>query len=223
MSANPSVVLVSWGARNLWACRESIARMPSWVRVLEVRGHTEHELATALPHLLDGIPDHLPVMIAPDDLVVPVQAVECLTERYVFDPGVWCGWSNVDLTHGTTNIMHAAPSKPIPESEKDYDLLPLLEVAPKRDPFTVGFNGFSLLTMPAAMYRAPETRLHPCGPAPGYASDWALCYRLAQQSIPITCDPCAFAPHFKIDYTRADTHDNWKRLDLTTKTAEWVA
>jgi hypothetical protein len=217
----PAIVLVSWGARRLPACRASIDRLPSWVRVLEIRGHTEHELAHALPDLLADLPANTPVMIAPDDLVVPAQAIEAILDQYTWQAAVWCGWSNVDLTSTVTNVMLNEPPKPEPESAKDYDLLSFEAIATSSDPFVVGFNGFSLLTMPADLWRAPETRIVPCGPEPGWASDWSLCYRLAQQGIPITCEPTAFAPHFKVDYTRCDSADAWKRLDLINKSARW--
>jgi hypothetical protein len=215
-------VLIAWGARRLTPCLRHLATLPSWLRVLEVRGHTEHELAAALLTELKDVDPDAPVMIAPDDLVVGTQAVESILEHYTFEAGVYCGWSNVDLMHATTNVMLKAPHKPVPHTAADYDLLPVSDLATRTESFRVGFNGFTLLTMPAAMWMDEATRLVPCGPAPGYASDWSLCYRLGLAGVPIVCEPAAFAAHLKVDYTRADSQDAWKRLDLQHKSVEWI-
>lgn len=214
-------VVIAWGARHLAPCLDHFRRLPHSIDVLTIRGHTEGELAAALATELLLVDPDVPVMIAPDDLVVSAAAVEAIVDEYVMDMGVYCGWSNVDLTHTTTNVMLAAPHKPTPESAADYDLMHVHEIATRTTPFEVGFNGFTLLTMPARMWLDDATRLRPCGEHPGYASDWSLCYHLAQAGHKIQCVPTAFAAHLKVDYTRTDSADAWKRLDLSTKTVTW--
>jgi hypothetical protein len=215
-------ILIEWGARSLTAPHHHFDWMIGVDRLI-IRGHTETELAAVLPELLADVPFNTPVMIAPDDLVVSQQSVDAVSERYEQQPGVWCGWSNVDFTHPVTNLMLDAPTKPEPSHARDYDLLPIYDVATRTEPFRVGFNGFTLLTMPASMWRDEATRIAPCGGGNGFSSDWSMCYRLAQLDIPITCTPYAYAPHLKVDYTRADTQDAWKHIDLSHKSIEWVS
>lgn len=214
-------VVIAWGARHLTPCLEHLRRLPDTIDVLTIRGHTEGQMAEVLQVELAKVDPDCPVMIAPDDLVVSAAAIEAIVDEYAHVPGVYCGWSNVDLTHTTTNVMLNAPHKPEPSSAADYELMHVHDIATRTEPFRVGFNGFTLLTMPARMWLDEATRLRPCGGHPGFASDWSLCYHLAQNGIPITCVPAAFAAHLKVNYMATDTQDAWKRLDWSVQSVEW--
>jgi hypothetical protein len=222
---NPNApTIIHWGARQIPTSLLHLAS--TGFQVLEIRGHNEAELAAVLPVELAKLDRMTPVTIAPDDLVVSSVAARVVLDACRKDPDVaHCGWSNTDFISGLANVMRPVPTKPSPGCVSDYDFMRVDHVAGATTPFRVGFNGFSLLTMPAYRWVDETTRVEPCGAengGAGCASDWRTCLRLDQAGVEIICHPTAYAAHLKIDYTRIDHRAPWKRLDLSNKTVTWI-
>jgi len=216
-------ILVRWTARRIHPCVAHFEALTG-VDQLIITGHTETELANILPSLLEQhTPSaNTPVMIAPDDLIVSQYAMDAVFEHHEATGVFACGWSNVDFTHPIANVTLNPPAKPEPAGPGDYDFLPISSIASRSTPFDVGFNGMTLLTMPAWAWQAPDLRLNPCGETgPGYASDWALCRRIHEAGYTLVCVPQAFAAHMKTNYTKTDNHDAWKRVNVRDKRTEW--
>jgi hypothetical protein len=156
----------------------------------------------------------------PDDGVVSQQALDSVLGVAATHDGATGGWSNCDFTHHYTNVGITPLVKPEPKSMKDYGhLLTINELAEREHPFQAQFCGHTLFTMHRHLWLDEATRLEPLMPAPGWASDYNQCRRLATAGVSITVDPLAFVGHLKLDHLVGDTA-GWKRLYMTNKRVE---
>jgi hypothetical protein len=179
-------LLVVWTARKIPTCHMHF-RALTGIDKLWVYGHTECELAEALPRFLQRHPEYTHATLMPDDGIVSQQALDSvLRTARSHDRGAVGGWSNCDFTHHYTNIGLTPLTKPKPESMSDYGhLLGISEIAEREHPFRAQFCGHTLFTMPSDLWLHDATRLQPLDPAPGWASDYAQCKRLRDAGIPL--------------------------------------
>lgn len=210
-------LLVIWTARNIPTCQYHF-RTLTGIDKLWIYGHTEWELAHALPTFLADHPEYTHAVFTADDGIITQQALASVLHTASLHPDAAVGgWSNCDFTHHYTNIGTLPLVDDAPVSMKSYGhLVPIDVVAEKREPFRAVFCGHSLFTLTREAWIDPATRLHPCGTGGGHASDYAQCKRLQDAGVPVWIDPFAFVPHLKLNHLEADTA-GWKRLDLSNK------
>jgi len=216
-------LLVIWTARRIPTVHLHLRALTGIDKVW-VFGHTEEQLADAIPALLMERPGYTHAMLVPDDLVVSQQAVDSvlrLAAEYEHTPTAVGGWSNCDFKHPYTNIGLTVLEKPRPDSMKDYGhLLRIDELAGREMPFRARFCGHTLFTMPRELWLDDATRLLPLAPTPGWGSDYHQCYRLGVAGVEVWIDPLAFAGHLKMDHLVGDSV-GWKQLYLSDQRIEW--
>ena len=210
-------LLVIWTARKIPTCHMHFRALRG-IDKLWIYGHTECELAAALPAFLLEHSQYTHVTLVPDDGIVSQQALDSvLHTARAHDRHAAGGWSNCDFTHHYTNIGLTELAASKPSSMSDYGhLLSIDELAEREHPFRAQFCGHTLFTMPRDLWLHEATRLSPIMPEPGYASDYAQCKRLREAGIELWIDPLAFVGHLKLDHLVSDMA-GWKRLDLSDK------
>lgn len=213
-------LLVIWTARRIPTCHMHFQRLTG-VDKLWIYGHTEFELAAALPEFMAAHPEYTHATLMPDDGIVSQQALDSvLHTARTHDRQAVGGWSNCDFTHHYSNIGLTELVAPQPASMSDYGhLLGIDEIAEREHPFRAQFCGHTLFTMPRDLWLHDATKLKPFSPDPGWASDYAQCKRLRAAGIELWVDPLAFVGHLKLDHLVSDSA-GWKRLDLQTKKLE---
>lgn len=210
-------LLIIWTARRIATCHHHF-RSLTGIDKLWIYGHTEHELATAVPAFLQDHPEYTHATFVPDDGIVSQQALDAVLLTVRTKPGAAVGgWSNCDFTHRYTNIGATRLEADNPSSMRDYGHMVPIDVIGEREfPFTAEFCGHTLLTMPREMWLDDATRLHPLGDAPGWGSDYSQCKRLRDAGITLWIDPLAFVAHLKLNHLESDSA-GWKRLNLDDK------
>ncbi len=216
-------LLVIWTARQIPTCHMHFRALKG-IDKLWIYGHTEAELAAALPIFLADHAEYTHATLIPDDGVVSQQAIDSvlnLAAELDNTPTAVGGWSNCDFTHHYTNIGITELTSSEPKSMRDYgSLLKIDELAEREHAFRARFCGHTLFTMPRELWLDEATRLQPLGEAPGWGSDYNQCKRLAEAGIEVWVDPLAFVGHLKLDHLVGDTA-GWKRLYMTNKRVEW--
>jgi hypothetical protein len=213
-------LLMIWTARRIPVAHHHFRNLTG-IPKLWIYGHTEYELADAVPAFLAEHPEYTHATLMPDDGIVSQQALDSvLKTARQYDRSAVGGWSNCDFTRHYTNIGLTKLVAPVPKSMSDYGhLLSIDELGERETPFRAQFCGHTLLTMPSDLWLHEKTRLQPIPPAPGYASDYNQCKRLSEAGIELFVDPLAFVAHLKLDHLIGDT-TGWKRLYMTDKHIE---
>jgi hypothetical protein len=213
-------VLVIWTARSIPPALHHFEALEADVKVW-VRGHTEAEVAEWLADLVSSeveqfeldIDDSSLITLVPDDVVVSQAAYDAVLQTAREHPeDAASGWANVDFVSTLATVM----VNPVPELCTDWpELLTVPEVAASTVPIRASWSGMTLHTMPVWMWR--EHPIVPHYSPPGSASDHALARSLQAAGRSIYVDPRAAVLHLKVDHTRTDTGDAWKRLNLVDK------
>jgi hypothetical protein len=172
-------------ARQIPKSLESIANFPYpkvWVEYYREREIEKEVWPKVFEEIVAKGYSH--ISIFSDDAVMELEAVTGVVE-WSKKLNVICGWCNLD-SGPLTNISKSPLVRDAPYKGVNKLMYTISEVeSHKNELISTWFTGFSLHTMSVELWERFPFMSYPGSAGNGYASDYHLCWRLQQNSIPI--------------------------------------
>jgi GT2 family glycosyltransferase len=144
------------------------------------------------------------ISIFSDDAVMEVEAATEVVEMSK-KLDVVCGWCNID-SGPLTNISKSPLVHDHPKAYRVKELMYSIHEVEnhKNDLIKTWFTGFSLHTMRVELWEKFPFMSYPGSAGNGYASDYHLCWRLQQNSIPIVALKAGRVYHIRKNIEKQD-------------------